>query len=127
MSNVKSRKTPNKKPTKASWKGFINISLSNTHKQAIKDNTLGINEAYSFLESIGLEGYKVSLSCEPDSSTWTVAVTQSYSHLPNPGYAFSMRHKDLQVAISAVYYVHVVMSDHGDWASVGSITSEDDW
>lgn len=124
------RKTSRKhtpKVSKAKWRGFINVSLSSTHKKAIKERIHSDVEALEFLENLVSDGYKVSLSCEPSSATYTVAVTAAYDNLPEAGYAFSMRHKDMLTAISAVSYVHDVMSDGGRWSQVGAITSEDDW
>lgn len=111
---------------KFEFKGFVNIRLSEEHKQAI--GALGGNLAQSMQELCGLiyTGYKVAIAYDRFSGAIQVTLTCQDVASTNYGYAISSRHPDIATAIASVLFKHFDIAD-GVWSSVADTPTGSMW
>lgn len=126
---ARTRKKPEEKKTytKAKWTGFVNVYLSPEEKKQIKKELFTFEGCLLFLQEAGEAGYKVSLSYSQADGVWTVTLTGQYRELPNAGLSMSMRHKDVEVAITALWWCYHQAGAKGSWEERYTVASQDDW
>ena len=109
---------------KNDWQGFVNIDLTRADKAKIKQEIPDSAEAIDWIQTLVLDGYRVSLSWYLDGECYVVSVTAKDGI--NVGLTFTMRHADLMVAIAAARFAHEVKTVR-DWRNVGEVQSKFDW
>lgn len=122
---TKKSKTP--ADEKVQWQGFVNVYLTRQEKEHVKSNPLDYADAVQFLADAAEAGYKVSVSYTPKPGFFTVTL---YGNVPghvNAGWAMSLRHADLLVAVSAANHVAGEDGLNSDWSERFDTASGHDW
>lgn len=112
---------------KVKWQGFVNVYLTRTEKDYVKQNPLDYAAALQFLADAAEAGYKASISYSERPGFFTVTL---YGNVPggvNAGWAMSLRHADLLVAVSALHHVAGQDSLKSDWGERFDTASGHDW
>lgn len=113
--------------TKAKWKGFVNVKLSQEEKKHIKANLLGEVAGYEFLMNVATAGYKCSISYSIPEDVFTASLTGRYQETPNGGITMSVRHRDLITALTALHFCHEEAGKLGEWSDLYTLIGDDDW
>lgn len=110
-----SKKTKSGRGSFGSFKGFFNYNLSQADKTAVKKLELDKTAVYSRILDLLESGYKVSVSWPDGRNTYFVTATGKSAPCPNMGRALTMRHSDLEKAVTAVWHVVAVVYDWEEW------------
>jgi len=97
------------KSSKTEWRGFSNVPLSKTQKAVAKK--LGWKEegpALLYLMALASEGYKVTITQDPENTAFTVSATGTDE---NAGMTMTQRHSSLATACAAHYVAHTQICD----------------
>jgi hypothetical protein len=112
---------------KAKWKGFVSVKLNQQEKKAVKEMQWTVEDALQFLQDVATAGYKVSLSYSIPEDVYTVSLTGQYEQKANGGLTISQRHRDLDVAMRAVYWMAEEDGYQVDWESRWGELDDDNW
>lgn len=112
---------------KAKWVAFVNVYLAPQEKEAVKQNLLSVEGCLHFMQDMAEAGYKVSWSYSPGEDVHTVSLTGQYAEGPNPGLTMSLRHREYEVAITALAWCAQEEGMHSDWAERFTTAGGDDW
>jgi len=126
---ARSKKVTKESPqwTKAKWKAFVNVYLAPQEKEFVKKNLVSTEGCMDFLRDMAESGYKVSWSYAPGEGVHTVSLTGQYAQGPNPGLTMSLRHREYEVAITALAWCAQEEGMHSDWAERFTTAGGDDW
>lgn len=104
--------------------GFVDVQLSDTDKaalaQMVENGEFSVSD---FLMALSEEGYKFSLSPDPEHNSVIATATGKGAANPNKGYALSARGPSPSSAILVLWYKVAHLTEWGAW--VGSSAS--DW
>jgi len=112
---------------KAKWKGFVATRLTDQERAAIKKELLSPEGVSQFFMDAASAGYKVSLSYSIPEDVYTVSLTGQYQDKPNGGLTVSMRHRECDVAVTALWWC---VNEDGyaiDWEQRFGKVDVDDW
>lgn len=121
------KKAPPPAADKVKWQGFVNVYLTRTEKDYVKENPLDYAEALQFLGDAAEAGYKVSISYTDNPGFYTVTLYGNRSGGVNAGWAMSLRHADLLVAVSAINHVAGQDGLKSDWGERYDTATGHDW
>lgn len=110
---------------KADWGGFVNFSLTAEDKKGIKSDGLDPKQWQSALLELVERGYAVTFSWDAYANCPMVMVKGLYEGYANAGKAMSQRHRHLDTAFNAVWWIMEKTTHWGDWELVQE--SEDAW
>lgn len=111
------RKAP--KEFDGGWQGFVDMHLTDEDRVALDGYLARIGEdVWEHLETLVLDGYKVSITPVSDKSMVVVTLTGREKQNPNFGYSLTGRGPDLLGAMAAVLFKHVVVCEEGVWANL---------
>jgi hypothetical protein len=113
--------------SKAKWQGFVNVSMTQEEKRAVKAGLMGEGDGFEFLMNAATAGYKCSISYSIAEDVYTVSLTGQYQEKPNAGITMSMRHRELMVALSALRWCHEEAGQSGDWQDRYTLSGTDNW
>jgi hypothetical protein len=112
------------------WKGFYNYDLTAEEKKLVKTEYKGWLKQQKgmqgMLEDIVCRGHKVSITILPDGSAYIVSATGT-ALSQNEGITTSQRHRFLDVALCALFYVVAIQFEWGEWPSFQAPLIGDDW
>jgi len=113
---------PLKEPT--AWMGFVDINLTDDDKASLAQQQFEAGDAFSFMEDLVEDGYKVSLSADSAHACYIAAATGSTDNNPNRGYTLSGRGPSPVGAVASLAYKHCTLCQQGVWTNfVGSTTA----
>lgn len=127
MPTKRKRTRKNKQWQRAKWEGFVNVYLNPQEKRQIAENLLNPDECFQFFLDAATAGFKVSLSYSPPEGVHTVSLTGAYQGMPNAGKTMSIRHKEIEKAVSAVAWCMEQDGEMIDWEERFGNDSADDW
>lgn len=113
--------------SKAKWGGFVNPRLTSQEKEAVKRKLLGYEDCMQFLLDAANDGYKVSIAYSIPEDVFTVSLTGVYNERPNPGLTMSMRHKEIEVAITALAWCQEQSGRNQGWTERFGGSDVTDW
>lgn len=99
-------------PKDDKWRGFVNITLDESDKAAVKKQVFDAAAAFHYLVSLISEGYKVTLS--QDRKNQDAILISATGREANQGLTMTQRHALPEVAVTAHYYAHVVKTNQ-EW------------
>lgn len=108
------------------FRGFVNVVLKDHEKKQIKSELPDAAGAFAFIEELGENGYKFSLTRSNDEKTWTATAYCNDFRKHNAGLGLSMRHADCLTAIGALRWCFGLEGYDADWAAVWG-TADDEW
>lgn len=112
---------------KAKWTGFVSIRLTSQEKAEIKKTQLSPEDISQFFMDAATAGYKVSLSYSIPEDVYTISLTGQYKAKPNGGLTASIRHREFETAVSALWFV-VHEDGYGiDWEERFGEVDHDNW
>lgn len=119
---------PDKKSReKAKWAGFVNVYLSPSEKKQVSENLLDVAGIFHTIQRIVDDDYKLSITYTDGGGFYTVTVYGQWSDRPNAGMAMSMRHSQLDVAMTALAWCLDECGPGGDWSDRFSTVDDHDW
>lgn len=127
MARKKKAAPEERKWTKAKWTAFVNVYLAPQEKEFVKKNLLTLEGCLDFFRDMAEAGYKVSWSYSPAEDVHTVSLTGQYREGPNAGLTMSLRHREYEVAITALAWCAQEDGMHSDWAERFTTAGGDDW
>jgi len=101
-------------PSPSTWKGFVNVDLSDKEKAAVKKLFDRYSDAWSHLLGRVAEGYKLTVSYDDQHTTWNVSLTCRALADSNLGLTLTGRGGSCQAACISLWYKDSVML-HGVW------------
>jgi hypothetical protein len=113
--------------TRAKWKGFVNLKLSQEEKQAIKEHLLPEANGLDFLMNAATGGYKCSISYSIPEDVFTLSLTGLYREKPNAGITMSLRHREMIVALSGLNWLVREDGLSTEWSEKFTVSGDDDW
>lgn len=108
------------------WKGFINIPLSDDHKNLIRTGAFSLDEGLETIREMLAEGHKISVSLNREQNSVTAAATGVGEHCPNEGYTLSAFAADFTDAITVLAFKHTVIAK-GDWSAFRQMKEDSDF
>lgn len=121
------KKTAKPADEKVQWQGFVNVHLTRTEKDHVKQHALDADGAVQFIADATEAGYKVSWTYTEKPGFYTVTLYGNRPGHPNAGWAMSLRHADLLVALSALHHVAGEDGLNSDWSERFDTTNGHDW
>ena len=112
---------------KAKWQGFVNVYLGVAEKKKVKDFTLTDAQLLDFMTDVTELGYKLSVTWSRKGEFFTVTCYGQYEDGPNAGVAMSLRHRSLEVAITALNHCLEEAGMASDWSERYTSVSGHDW
>lgn len=112
---------------RAKWQGFVNVYLSGAEKQQIRKEVFGADWYFQFIETVTAAGYKLSVSYSEAGGFYSVTLTGQYEGRPNAGVAMSLKHSELDVAFTALWWCLEQAGLNGDWAERYTLSDGMDW
>ena len=105
--------------TKAAWRGFVDVSLTQAQKEEAKH--MGSDYGRVWTDLIGLvdEGYKLSFTYHAEQTCYTVSLTCNDAGDRNAGLTLSGRGGSVQAACVSLWYRDRVVLEH-DWAAAAT-------
>lgn len=92
-----------------SWKGFVNVDLSDKEKAAVKKMFDRYGDAWSHILGRVGEGYKLTVSYDDPHSTWNVSLTCRALADSNLGLTLTGRGGSCQAACVSLWYKDATM------------------
>jgi len=117
--NGKSKKTVDY----GSWKGFVNVTLTDKEKTAIKAMEVTDDDLFDCLLTVIDAGHKVTITRKKDSPAAVVSFTGTDAENKNFGYTLSSFAPQLRDAVKVNFYKHHYILS-GDWSSI--VTGDDE-
>ena len=112
---------------KVEWKGFVNVYLNSADKAAIRANPISGEGVFRMVERLTEEGYKLSVTYSASGGFYTVTCYGSDPSKINAGYAMSLRHGDLSIALSSINHVMDEDSVGVSWADRFTKVDDHNW
>lgn len=100
--------------SKAAWKGFCNVTLSNEDKTAIKANPYEEHDLWEGVARLLTAGHKIAVTFDPTTGNTQVSVTGALDICPNAGLTMVSTGKDALTALNVALYKHFDKC-HGTW------------
>lgn len=122
MAKAKESKNVQVTGEKADFKGFVNVTLTEAHKSAIKSWDLESGDLFDWIATIIAAGHKVSFSYNKQNDTVSASIMCVYKGLPNAGLVVNSYAKDVYSALKALCYKvdHVLPPRWGDYEDAES-------
>ena len=112
---------------KVKFQGFVNVYLNPQEKKQIKANLLDSEQILDFIQLAADEGYKFSLSFSDSGGFYSATLYGNEVSCGNPGYAMTIRHADVQTAVSGLAFVVGQDGWKSDWAERFTTAGDNDW
>jgi hypothetical protein len=113
------------KPDKTEFRGFVNVRLNDQVKAGFGAWSKE-SDGLFFVEDFIREGYKLSITHEPDNDVFLVTAFCTAVESPNRGYIVSSRAGDVHKAIQRLgYYVLEVLPP--EWSAYVASARDDNW
>lgn len=116
----KARKASKSKSAGREWHGFVDLPLSQADKERLADSVFSSEQVVEFLEAATGQGYKLSITPDPEHGCTIATLTGVGSRNPNLGYSLSARGPDPVGALMAVSYKAEVIAEWGAWVDHGN-------
>ena len=127
MARKKAAKQDGSTLTRAKWVGFCNVYLSNEEKKQIKKEEFSPEWYFEFIQGLADAGYKVSVTYSELGKFYSASVTGQYQERPNAGVCMSLKHSDLSVALTALWWCLQQAGLNEDWNVTYGVTDSNDW
>jgi hypothetical protein len=102
--------------------GFVDIPLNDAAKAELDGFSKGnVVEVLGFVVALADEGYKFSLVCDVEHSSYIATCTGKNVSNGNKGYALSARGPSAHQAMLALWYKVEVICKWGDWVRSGAV------
>ena len=105
----------------------MNVYLAPQEKKQIKKETFVDGWYLEFIQSLADAGYKFSLTYAERGGFYTATAYGQYEEGPNAGYAMSLKHRDLEVALTSLWWCLEEAGLKGDWSERFTTGSDLDW
>lgn len=102
------------------WRGFVDIPLTDDHKDQIRSMEDDPAEMWQIVRWIVEGGYKLSISMDDKHHCATVAMTCRLEGHRNENQTLTGRGPDVTTALNVVWFKHYVLAQDGLWDSVAS-------
>jgi hypothetical protein len=112
--------------TPGGWRGFVDIYLTDVDKARVKEMSTEALDVCGYIGDLVNDGLKLTLSADPENSSFVAAVTGKVEGDPNHGLTMNGRGGSLERAICAVWYKHVEVAQRGVWGNVSRGYDPDD-
>lgn len=100
---------------------FVTIRLTKAEKPEFEKWADNETENVTFWrEKLILQGYKMSISFDPERDTYIVAVTGTPNAVDNTNSCFTSRSDVLIEAELMCYYKHAILAEGGKWDNIAS-------
>lgn len=109
------------------WLGFVEVPLSDDDKASLAQGHFEAEDAFSFLEELANDGYKVSISQDAKNSCYIASATGRHPDDPNNGYTLSGRGPDVLGSLAALAYKHITLCERGAWANHTNGAATSSW
>lgn len=107
-----------------SWKGFVNVNLTEADKKQIKQASPDLSELAEDITAVIVSGHRVQLSKHPDKNNVVCTFTGAYAHCVNLGFSLSSFAPDVTTAISVNLYKHFTLLG-GKWSESDAIVQDE--
>lgn len=117
MAKQKTQTNDRSAEEKADFKGFVNVTLTDAHKQAIKAWDLESADMFDWMAGAITGGLKVSFSYNKQNDTVSASVMCVWKKSANGGLVVNAYGKDVYSAFRALIYKidHVLPPKWSDW------------
>jgi hypothetical protein len=112
---------------RAVWLGFVDIALSDEQRAFVSEMNFTEESAFSFLEELTDEGYKVSFTADTAHKSFITTATGSNPDCLNKGYSLSGRGPTLIGSLASLAFKHVTICDRGIWSNAAGSTAKSSW
>jgi len=109
------------------FRGFIDIPLSEDDKASLAAANFEESDAFSFIEEMLEDGYKISISADPAHSSVIATAIGRGADNQNDGYALSGRGPDVLGGLASLAYKHITLCDRGIWTNRSDSTVASKW
>lgn len=113
--------------TKAKWRGFCSVYLNKQEKEQIKKEEFAEEWYFHFIQGLAEAGYKVTVSYSEVGNFYSASVTGQYEEKPNAGVCLSLKHRDLQVALTALWWCLEKAGLNEEWEVTYQVNDGLDW
>lgn len=113
--------------TKAKWVGFCNVYLSSEEKKEIKGQEFTSDWYFEFIQGLADAGYKLSVSYSEAGNFYSCSVTGQYQERPNAGVCMSLKHRELETALKALWWCLEQAGLNEDWNVTYAVADSNDW
>lgn len=100
----------------SSWRGFANINLTTADKEQIKSGVIDNDLMWDIILSLGVNGHKVTLTCDREKNQWIASATGQADDCPNLGFSLTAHATDPIKALTVLCYKHEFIAK-GEWDS----------
>jgi len=107
--------------------GFVDIPLSEDDKASLDQAHFEVEDAFSFVEEMVEDGYKISISSDAAHSCVIVTATGRNADDPNYGYALSGRGADVVGGLASLAYKHITLCERGAWSNFTGRAATSKW
>jgi len=100
------------------WQGFISCELTAEDKDALRalENSWSDNMSQE-MEALGVQGYKLGMSYNESTQTFSVSITDNDPNSAMAGYCLVGRGRSVEHAFDALMYKHTVLLKDG-WTDI---------
>jgi hypothetical protein len=124
MAGKSGTKSQARSSTDGSWKGFVNVNLTEADKKQIKQASPDLSELAEDITAVIVSGHRVQLSKHPDKNNVVCTFTGAYPNCRNLGYSLSSFAPDVTTAISVNLYKHFTLMA-GVWSDSDAVIQDD--
>lgn len=111
----------------STWLGFVSIDLSDTDRASLAQLHFEAEDAFSFLEEMCDDGYKVTVSEDGAHSCYICSATGRTPDNQNRGYTLSGRGKTFLGSVASLAYKHITLCERGAWTNYGGSSASPDY
>lgn len=109
------------------WQGFVDVPLTDEDKASLAEGHFEAADAFSFLEEMVEDGYKVSVSQDAKNSCYVASATGRRPDDPNNGYTLTGRGPDVVGSLASLAYKHITLCERGAWSNRANGTGASAW
>lgn len=127
MSKSKGRKQPTSAAVSGEFKGFINPQIGDEVKTAVKALDLTAPHTVARLVELSQSGLKVSLRWNDKQDSFMVTLYDQREATDSKGYAMTLFHSDLSVAIALAWFLQETVYTWEGWGKWVQPSFDVDW
>lgn len=112
---------------KAEWRDHVRFTMTVERRKRYTQWMESDVDCWSLLGEVVGDGYRFSLSFNPQNDAYAATLTGQYRRCSNAGLSMTMHHADPWKALTAVLFMHEAECGRGSWLDVTPMNSEFDW